>query len=157
MDDVNINDNAPTRKSEVLMKFLDEADGGIKFYCFPPCTLGPNPMGPLWMVHEKATGRHMCENVEEVQESLRTMHAGWEGNPGCKSGRMSGSLTARVQKVLSRAALFPDHLHQYPLGPSAIQPPIEYALLPFQSQAPLRNCHRRLPVRGPAAVRGRIV
>lgn len=67
-------DNASIHKAKALMRFLDEMDGKIKIYYFPPYTPELNPIELQWRVHKKATGNRIYENVEEMQESLRTMH-----------------------------------------------------------------------------------
>ena len=59
-----------------LSVFLGEMAGRIKIYYFPPHTPELNPIESQWKVHKKATGNRTYENVEEMQESLRTMHEG---------------------------------------------------------------------------------
>ena len=66
-------DNASIHKSKALMDFLGEMDDRIRIHCFPPYTPELNPVEPQWKVHKKATGNRIYENVEEMQESLRTM------------------------------------------------------------------------------------
>ena len=67
-------DNASIHKSKALMEFLGWMDGRIKIYYFPPYTPELNPIEPQWKVHKRATGNRIYENVEQMQESLRTMH-----------------------------------------------------------------------------------
>ena len=66
-------DNAAYHKPRRPKVFLKAMNGEIKVHCFPAYAPEPNPVKAEWKSFRKATGNRLCESVEEMQKSIRTM------------------------------------------------------------------------------------